>query len=166
MPAPVPPWMSASGAPTTWMLRMARNAPIVAPTTAIQVLNDTSSPLPVPGKARSRWRMPGGDSAAEAVTMTGRTPLVSRGRRNHRQRCERGGCARPRRRRACRRLRVDGGFDGHARTQAADQRLPRIQNDLHRDALHDFGEIPRGVVRRQEAELKSARGGEAVRSVE
>src|SRR6202790_3242390 len=43
MPAPMPPWMSASEAPTTWMLRMARNAPIVEPITATHVLNDARS---------------------------------------------------------------------------------------------------------------------------
>jgi hypothetical protein len=37
-----------------------------------------------------------------------------------------------------------------------------IKNDFHRNALHEFGEIPSRVVRRQQAERKSARGGHAV----
>ena len=49
IPAPIPPWISASDAPTTWILRMARNAPIVEPTTATQVLSDTCSRAGSPG---------------------------------------------------------------------------------------------------------------------
>src|ERR1700722_1503349 len=42
MPAPIPPWMSASAALTIWMLSTAMKAPSVAPNTASQVFADTA----------------------------------------------------------------------------------------------------------------------------
>src|SRR5579883_630594 len=43
MPAPIPPWMSASEALTIWMLRTAMKAPSVAPITASQVFAETAA---------------------------------------------------------------------------------------------------------------------------
>src|ERR1700722_18326287 len=80
MPAPIPPWISASEAPTTWIFRMARNAPIVAPTTATQVLNDTSSAAGAAERTASpAWGTPGDVSAVEPAAMVRSAPQGARG---------------------------------------------------------------------------------------
>ena len=54
------------------------------------------------------------------------------------------------------------GNDRHARTQFDERVACRVERDLHRDALHDLGEIAGGVVRRQQREFLAAGGRDAV----
>ena len=39
---------------------------------------------------------------------------------------------------------------------------PGVEHDLHRDALHDLHVVAGGVLRRQQAEARAGRGGDAV----
>ena len=48
---------------------------------------------------------------------------------------------------------VDGRLDRHAGPQEAGEPVG-VEADLHRDALHDLGEIAGGVVGRQKGELE------------
>ena len=59
-------------------------------------------------------------------------------------------------------LGVDGRLDRHAGPQLAGEAARRIEHDLHRDALHDLGEVAGGVVGRQQRELLAARRRDAV----
>ena len=59
-------------------------------------------------------------------------------------------------------LGIDGRGNGHARPQIAAQRIVRIDRDLHRDALHDLGEVAGGVVGRQQREFLAAGRRDAV----
>ena len=52
--------------------------------------------------------------------------------------------------------------DRHAGPQTAGQRIGPVERDLHRDALHDLGEVAGGVVRRQQREFLAAGRREAV----
>src|ERR1700748_3488740 len=58
--------------------------------------------------------------------------------------------------------RIDGWFDRHARTQVADERVVRVDDDLHRNSLYDLDEVACGVVGRQHCELLATRRGDAV----
>ena len=57
---------------------------------------------------------------------------------------------------------VDAGLDRHARTKIARALALGVERDLHRNALHDFGEVARRVVGRQERESLAARRRHAV----
>src|SRR5271165_653758 len=55
--------------------------------------------------------------------------------------------------------RVGDHFDpcGHAWDDPPDQmRCSEVERDLDRDALHDLGEVPGGIVGRHEADLRSS----------
>ena len=57
--------------------------------------------------------------------------------------------------------RFHGRFDGEAGTQLRQQRIVG-EADLHRDALHDLGEVAGRVLRRQQRELGAGAGREAL----
>src|SRR5947209_8688375 len=56
----------------------------------------------------------------------------------------------------------DGDVHAHAGSQRVGGVVRLIRPDAHRDPLHDFGEVPRRVVGRQQRELGSRRGREAL----
>src|SRR3981081_2787967 len=53
---------------------------------------------------------------------------------------------------------VNAGFDRHSRQQALQQRLPLVERNPDRDALHHLGEIAGRIVGRQQSELRAAGG--------
>ena len=53
---------------------------------------------------------------------------------------------------------VDRHHSRETRPQPALQGMARIEHDLHRDALHHFGEVSSGIIRRQKSELRSTGG--------
>src|SRR5579872_5186300 len=57
---------------------------------------------------------------------------------------------------------VDGGGNGHAGPEIAAQRIVRFDCDLHRDALHDLGEVSGGVVGREQRKFLAAGRRDAV----
>src|SRR6202035_911366 len=59
-------------------------------------------------------------------------------------------------------LGIDGRGDGHAGPELAAERIVRIDGDLHRDALHDLGEVSSGVVGRQQRKFLAAGRRDAV----
>src|ERR1700722_18700126 len=61
-----------------------------------------------------------------------------------------------------RHLGIDGRGDGHAGPELAAERIVRIDRDLHRDALHDLGEVSSGVVGRQQRKFLAAGRRDAV----
>src|SRR4051794_30463520 len=52
---------------------------------------------------------------------------------------------------------IDMGDDGHPGQQALQQLLVLVELDSDRDALNHFGEVPGGIVRWQQCELRTAR---------
>jgi hypothetical protein len=48
---------------------------------------------------------------------------------------------------------VDPSNDRHAGTQQVNEAIGVVNRNLDGDTLNDFGEIPRGIVRRQKREL-------------
>src|SRR5271163_2305053 len=104
------------------MFKMARNAPSATATTAIQVLSATGSS---PAGASTRG------CAGRAAASAARTALVDMLAPVRRAGDDDGVG-----------LRVDGDLHRRARPQLAEERFVRRQDDLHRDALHDLGEIP------------------------
>src|SRR3990167_3237029 len=52
-------------------------------------------------------------------------------------------------------LQVDLDLDRHARTNQPLELVVGGKGKFHRDALHHFGEVAGGVIRRQQAELRS-----------
>ena len=92
-------------------------APIVEPTTAIQVSRRTR-------ERRRSWRRDAG--------------------------------------RQCLAAGVDGRLDRHAGAQQPASARAVVEHDLHRDALHDLGEVAGGVVGRQQRELEAAGRRQAV----
>ena len=57
---------------------------------------------------------------------------------------------------------VDRGLDRHAGPDQRAERRDRVQRDLHRNTLHDLGEIARRVVGRQQREGAAGAGRPAV----
>src|SRR5215208_6127757 len=55
---------------------------------------------------------------------------------------------------------VDRGVDAHAGLQLADELVVLVEIDPHRNALHHLDEIARGVLRRQDRELRAGAGRE------
>src|ERR1700688_4319301 len=53
-------------------------------------------------------------------------------------------------------LGVDGRCNGHAGPEVAAERIVGIDSDPHRDALHDLGEVPGGVVWREQGKFLPA----------
>ena len=56
---------------------------------------------------------------------------------------------------------IDPGGDREARRRRAQRGGVAVEQDAHRDALHDLGEVAGGVLRRQHAELRAGGRGEA-----
>src|ERR1700686_3980918 len=57
---------------------------------------------------------------------------------------------------------VNSGFHRHSRQQALQQLLALVERDPDRNALHHLGEIAGRVVRRQQRELRTAGGRDAL----
>src|SRR5436190_2044040 len=131
----MPPSMSSSEALVIWMLRIAMNAPIMAALTAIQAVVLALSGVGAPAAgAPSNMVCVVVDIApsCQPCWRNVRAPLVDAFR------C-RGDLGR-------RGLGVDGRVDRHAGPQHDGKRARLVEYDLHRDALHDLGEIAGGVV--------------------
>src|SRR5215831_3974716 len=58
--------------------------------------------------------------------------------------------------------RHDVGFDGHARPERLTFAAAASDLNPNRHTLHDLGEVPRGVVGRQQGELRSCRRADAL----
>src|SRR2546426_12085309 len=56
----------------------------------------------------------------------------------------------------------DSRFDGHSQAQPTLGALPLLESDFHRHALHHLDVVTRGVLGREQAELRSARPGDAL----
>src|SRR5262245_17775140 len=136
--------MSSSDALVIWMFRTAMNAPIIAAMMAIQVVSEARCPPP----AAAAPGMEAPIARSDMAVSTG-----GKGRRLSGFVCDDAtGSA----------FRVDGRNDRHARAQLAAERSGLIEHDLHGDALHDLGEVAGRVVRREQGELLSAGGRQAV----
>src|SRR5258708_4514797 len=59
-------------------------------------------------------------------------------------------------------FREDGGDHGHARPKAVLLVLARLEDDLHRQPLHDLDVVPGRVLGGEEAEARASGGGDAV----
>src|SRR5882672_6286595 len=110
------------------MLRIARNAPIVEPMTAIHVFSETCSA----GMASVVSDPKGGKGSIDADTFAFTSLALG----------ERNGLAR------VRRTGVNIGLDRHAGPKLPNQGLARIEADLHGDSLNDLREVSSGVVGR------------------
>src|SRR5690349_551184 len=120
------------------MLSTAKKAPSSAPPTAIQVFSGTAT-----SAARSCVVAIAGSSQSAPARAVG--PIAGEGAI----------------RSVIGRVGVDRRLDRHPGAQPAGQRIILIERDLDRDALDNLGEVPGGVVRRQQRELLAAGGRQA-----
>src|ERR1700682_6509092 len=122
------------------MFSTAMKAPRSAPSTIVQVVKLARS-------AESRGLTIASNTAmthafVPALSVDHRRPHRARARRRH--------------------LGVDGGGNGHAGPKITAERVARIDRDLHRDALHDLGEVSGVVVGREQRKFLTAGRRDAV----
>src|ERR1700689_4573397 len=133
------------------MLRIAMNEPIMAASTAIQVVTlarfGSEAVRSDPGREFGGADMEA-DRARLAMARSSRNAIRWFG----------GGC---RDVAAGFRSGLDGGDHRHAGTEFDRRVVAGVERDLDRDALHHLGEIAGGVVRRQQREFLAAGGCDA-----
>ena len=135
------------------MFRIAMKAPIMLASTAIHAVRLALSAL-------RRSRRGAGDAKLRGASKCGdvrhgralpmQCAAVSRAGRRGRGRAQ------------CLPLGLDRRIDRHAGAQLAGEPLAGVEHDLHRDALHDLGEVAGRVVGRQQREFLAARRRDAV----
>src|SRR5258708_17361463 len=141
----MPPAIVSSDALVIWILRIAMKEPIIAASTAIHVVRLALSEASAGTGAT--WRGAG-------ILMT--FDIFEPSPRQSVDAVLSGGDAR------LRQPGIDRGCHRHAGPQIADQRTAGVKADPDRNALNDLCDVAGGIVRRQQCDLLTAGGRDAV----